>query len=229
MAVERIGERLRLAIEAWAGGSINALHKKLHAEKVPGASYAQVHKYLRGETIPPLEFVVAAAELLSVRLEWLATGYGTIREGREDSEGTDVYWQMSEALAEQIPEFKGFTDSLVAFTLTRLMGEYLYLHHPEIASPDLDPDVRWDLETAMCERIARAMAEPYRMLLNKKSPPSGDLLNWYLVSMSEALFVLAVQAYRETGYGRSWLDARGDDEPPAAPAPSPPETQERDR
>jgi hypothetical protein len=77
-----IGSRLKHAIGAWDGGGISAMQRELQAEGVPGSSYAMVHKYLRDKSVPPLAFLTAAADLLGVRVSWLAFG-----EGRRTEEG----------------------------------------------------------------------------------------------------------------------------------------------
>lgn len=75
-----IGERMLEAIEA-RGMSIRSFHLALHAKKIRGSSYASVHNYLKGRREPPFEFVSAAAEVLEIRLAWLASGEGAMTEG----------------------------------------------------------------------------------------------------------------------------------------------------
>ena len=72
--------RLERAVKDWKqaepGRSIMGFHRILAEQKVRGSSYAMIHHYLRGEWEPSLEFLVAAADVLGVRWEWLTRGQG---------------------------------------------------------------------------------------------------------------------------------------------------------
>jgi transcriptional regulator with XRE-family HTH domain len=88
MGIGQIHERLRRAIADWHGNDRGerrfAREMQLLSEKkeaagerpIPGTSRPMIQRYLSGENVPPVEFLVAAAELLHVRFEYLATGEG---------------------------------------------------------------------------------------------------------------------------------------------------------
>lgn len=101
--METFGQRLRWAIENRGPGrggrprgrnrpgSIRAFHIALKESGavVRGSSYQMLHRYLADETTPPPDFIAAAAKLLGVRPEWLATGEGepTAEHGLEARAG----------------------------------------------------------------------------------------------------------------------------------------------
>lgn len=91
-----IGARLRIALAEWnaerirektgaarLGDGLNAFSKEMQKRIRRGASRPMLHRYLTGETIPPVEFCIAAAEVLPVSLNWLLTGVSAFPEGDE--------------------------------------------------------------------------------------------------------------------------------------------------
>ncbi len=74
-------ERLALALKRSGFSSIHAFKVALILSypDVKGGSYSSVHSYFKGVD-PPLEFLIAAAEVLHVRLVWLRTGEGSIED-----------------------------------------------------------------------------------------------------------------------------------------------------
>lgn len=76
-----LGRRLHRSITDRT--SFNALSEKLKERQVRGASRPTVRSYLRGDTEPSGEWLLAAAEILNVRYEWLKTGEGEPRETDE--------------------------------------------------------------------------------------------------------------------------------------------------
>jgi len=86
--MERVADRLKTALD-YRDKSRRWLHKRLEEREVRGHSYASVHSYVRGDPDkrdpePPLEVVRTAAELLDVRVAWLAFDEGEMTEELED-------------------------------------------------------------------------------------------------------------------------------------------------
>jgi transcriptional regulator with XRE-family HTH domain len=79
---EEIGRRLKRALTE-RGRSIRALQQELEGAGLPGSSYGNVHAYVSGKTQQPLEFLLAAAKVLSVNVAWLAFDVGYITEEEE--------------------------------------------------------------------------------------------------------------------------------------------------
>lgn len=52
--------------------------------KARGSSYGSVHNYLNGKSEPPLEFLIAAADVLRVNREYLAFGRGHMTEAESE-------------------------------------------------------------------------------------------------------------------------------------------------
>jgi hypothetical protein len=103
--------RLRERIGIWSGGepNVTAFAETLKKMGVRGTSRANVYNYLREGArwqSPPIEFCVAAARLLGVRLTWLITGEGRpVSETNDRPELREFAWrQFDDALAEALPE-----------------------------------------------------------------------------------------------------------------------------
>lgn len=79
-----VGDRLRQAIDQKVG-SIRYFEKKLkrHAPNLRGTSRQTIYRYLDAESDPPPGFIRAAAEVMSIRDEWLASGQGAMDEEAE--------------------------------------------------------------------------------------------------------------------------------------------------
>jgi transcriptional regulator with XRE-family HTH domain len=69
------GERLTQALESRRMGK-RAFQRAMKQTGVRGSSYPAIDRYLRGQTEPSQSFLEHAAELLGVRLAWLASGVG---------------------------------------------------------------------------------------------------------------------------------------------------------
>ncbi|MFP4273374.1 MAG: XRE family transcriptional regulator [Halothiobacillaceae bacterium] len=87
--VGRFGERLRIAI---AGRSQRAV------AEAAGLSHGTVYSILNG-SLPNLLSAVSLADVLGVRLEWLAEGTGPMRRAESDQEAQDLKARLDEALA----------------------------------------------------------------------------------------------------------------------------------
>lgn len=69
--LERMDQALKLR-----GRSAYWLQQRLQEKEVTGSSSGSVSRYMRGEITPPLEFLKATAQALSVFEPWLISGYG---------------------------------------------------------------------------------------------------------------------------------------------------------
>lgn len=66
-----LGNRIALVV-SWLGGS--------DLSSVVGKSVKQIQRYAQGKSEPPVTAITALAAAAAVRVEWLATGRGSIRE-----------------------------------------------------------------------------------------------------------------------------------------------------
>ena len=69
------GARFQKAIDGRAI-SIRAFQREISSRHIKGCSYPAIHRYLNDEATPSFAFLMAAAEVLNVRLPWLALGEG---------------------------------------------------------------------------------------------------------------------------------------------------------
>ena len=76
------GERFRRAMKR-AELPIRAFHREIESRGVKGCSYQAVHRYLKNKGTPSFEFLETTAEILNVRVAWLAFGDGA-PEPQED-------------------------------------------------------------------------------------------------------------------------------------------------
>lgn len=74
--MDTIGKRLRWAIERHPEASIRRFQQSLARAGIDGSSPPAINRYLKDVTAPSVDWIVAAAELLQVRWEWLAVGSG---------------------------------------------------------------------------------------------------------------------------------------------------------
>ncbi len=110
-----IADRLEGAL-AKRGKSRHWLHKQLHEVNPPvrGSAYSSVRSYCRGERNPPLEFLMAAADTLKVRLEWL-----------REEEGAPTEWDARlRLLEEEVTAGEPMLDSLFTADLHEALQEH---------------------------------------------------------------------------------------------------------
>jgi len=98
-----IAHRLREALRL-RGRTPNWLQVNLTQQGVPGSSSASVSRYVNGTVMPPLEFLQAAARLLTVFEPWLISGYGTPERGADQGGRDDPHTRRLEQLADRTRE-----------------------------------------------------------------------------------------------------------------------------
>ena len=193
-----LSERLKRAIEDWKraerGRSIMGFHRILAEQKVRGSSYAMIHHYLRGEWEPGMAFLVAAADVLDVRQQWLVSGEGaqTVADAAMPRTAgvsldavlvTGVEAQLRDLAGDLgLEELRAVRRRLVASCKdghkatpsdTNLLGDWLGRHVLEpLERLDLEPDERQgeDYVRAACLALTLAMPE------NRAGPTIGKLI-----------------------------------------------------
>lgn len=112
-----IADRLNEAL-AHAGKSRHWLHKALQerGDPVRGSAYASIRSYCEGANDhPPLEFLIATAEVLGVRLEWLRHGEGEPFRGEEALRSFEEEVLAEEELLDSVFD-QAFLDTLEEHT-----------------------------------------------------------------------------------------------------------------
>ena len=97
-----LGERLQTAVDAKYENA-HQFQGDMAKRGVKGSAYPSIYSYLKGKSAPSLEFLQEAAELLGVRLMWLAFGEGEPTEEaaaprRVGLLSEDEFWAREEAL-----------------------------------------------------------------------------------------------------------------------------------
>ena len=102
--MEQLGDRLRLAVD-----EAFKTHKKFIAAigsgGLRGTSMQAVYDYFKNDREPSLEFIRAAADLLSVREAWLAFG----QEPMRDSYDGDITKRVEDEVAELVADSAAVT------------------------------------------------------------------------------------------------------------------------
>jgi transcriptional regulator with XRE-family HTH domain len=109
-------DRLRQARQA-AGFETIREFQRILPQDAPGTTYSSVSKYEQGIRTPSPEFLAAAAPLLGVTEEWLATGHGPRTQGEREtadrrgrqpkSAVSDALWDLSEEVLEAYTQIPG--------------------------------------------------------------------------------------------------------------------------
>lgn len=133
-----LGDRIALVIASLGGTNLTSL---------VGKSAKQIQRYAQGKSEPPVTAITALAAAAGVRVEWLATGHGPMRE---------VVGRDAPAQAIAVPQTDG-----------RLLGrltERILAVHGEAGVP---VDLRQAVERAAWEhdRIVAALSDPDDRLL----------------------------------------------------------------
>jgi len=83
--METVGDRLVAAIAQRGDGTVREFQVELKRRfpKLSGTSYDTIRRYIRNKPEPSAVWIRAAAELLGVRAEWIATGRGGQTEAEE--------------------------------------------------------------------------------------------------------------------------------------------------
>ena len=83
--METVGDRLVAAIAQRGDGTVREFQVELKRRfpKLSGTSYDTIRRYIRNKPEPSAVWIRAAAELLGVRAEWIATGRGGRTEAEE--------------------------------------------------------------------------------------------------------------------------------------------------
>lgn len=115
-----IGERLQVALARQGNRSIRSLEAEMADRKADITSYAAIRSYVKGEKLPPLTFLMEAAEVLSVRSEWLILGEGEISAVEEEVTGRGAM----EHLVARHPELERWPTEMRAL-LMDLIGRYV--------------------------------------------------------------------------------------------------------
>ena len=156
-----LGERLRLAIERWPGGGIKAFAKVVK-DAARGSSYPYIHDYLKDRRTPSREFIEAAARILGVRTEWLATGNGAIerRRGGVIALGTQAdsraMHRAELLITDGFPDLANLSWSVVErVTLT-------WMHHSEDYQIAQGGSYVWPPPTEVGEHVAASIAAALR-------------------------------------------------------------------
>ncbi len=83
--METIGKRLGAAIKGW--GSKSGFLREMRERNITGATFPSLNAYLSDKVSPRLEFLLAAADVLGVRLQWLQEGEGDVLRAPSDLSG----------------------------------------------------------------------------------------------------------------------------------------------
>jgi transcriptional regulator with XRE-family HTH domain len=111
-----IADRLRHARQA-AGFETIREFQRILPQDAPGTTYSSVSKYEQGIRTPSPEFLAAAAPILGVTEEWLASGQGPRTKGEQDTEVrrgqqpksavSDALWDLSEEVLDAYTQIPG--------------------------------------------------------------------------------------------------------------------------
>lgn len=180
------------------GKSRHWLHKRLHdmSPSVRGSAYASVRSYCRGEKAPPLEFLVAAAEALKVRLEWLREGEGEptpwdaqFKLLEEESTGGDLTIDslftsnLHEALKKHTKYDATWIDRMrpvVQVRFAEIWHRYSKARHPDVEPVQLSP--------AMGVGLFKVLMRPLELVgPGKRMDLRGDDFTDYALAALNAL------------------------------------------
>lgn len=182
------GNRLRRAIEEGPGEfSVRGFQREMEARLkdtgVRGYTYPSINSYLHDETSPSVAFLEQAADVLGVRLSYLAAGSGPMTGGIDP-------------------------DALETKVLRGLGVGADSAHHPWADALDearrrLEPDgVEFPLDEArdVTDEIIEALRGPLDALKIAPERMGWDAFNDYLLTMVPALLALAPEYERQRPY-----------------------------
>lgn len=191
-----LGERLRLAVEAWEPGDGRPSVRRFQREMEKrlgerggrmGVSYPAINSYLQDASKPSLEWIDEAADLLGVRAVWLAYEDGEPTAGREGvrqaTEGEDyIGGLLADRLEVEVAEYvlplarKVFLDVHFA-DREAARGRGDALPTPEASAEGLVefllfPVRRWDIRYVEPARIGEYLTAALHSL--RLALPDGD-------------------------------------------------------
>ena len=169
----------RLRAEAERYGSVRKfqrdVEKLLKASGDKGGSYRMVRDYVSGDRVPRTEFLRAAAELLDVRLEWLATG----KRPKNDEEAfTEQYLRSAQprswysALSLDRAVRKALQELELDLQEQEIVSVQAFAH--EFYGSQWGPDASGPLRDDKLEEVRQFMKARFSVLKGW----SGDMTRW---------------------------------------------------
>lgn len=207
-----IGSRIREAV-VLRGMSLRALGRTLSKRSVRGSSYAMIHRYMSGKTAPALPFLQAVAELMDVRLEWLAAGSGGMTAADERAErereaalkGLDRQYG-EEGIRETFPAY----DKLNFITRSALLQAWTLHFGMSYLEHRLGPIMASDhaMQREVGRRIGRTVRAGLIELAIDVQHVRVAQMNNYVLGLANALFALSdsadIRAEAENPWGETW-------------------------
>lgn len=200
--METLGSRLRRAIQEGPRGlSIRAfqgeMEERLRDTGVRGFTYPSINSYLNDETSPSLEFLEHAAEVLWVRLAYLAAGEGPMTGGEIDQDVAAVLHAMglpadsgphpwAQPVAEVVRKIGGGTR----------WSEAMGFDAHSTTTPVSERPSSLEGRDLLAE-IGRALAGPLNALHVDGERMTYDALSSYILAMVPALMALAPEVRRQ--------------------------------
>lgn len=88
--MDTVGRRLKGAVSHWAsenaiGHGVKEFSARMQGRGVKGYAVPSLYSYFRDEVSPTVEFLATAADVLAIRLAWLAAGDGEMTEAIQNA------------------------------------------------------------------------------------------------------------------------------------------------
>lgn len=199
METMTLGERLRYAVEQ-NGLSVRAFHREMDDKRgVYGSSYPNIHRYLADKADPSLEFLKQAADLLSVRYQWLAVGQGKPTEAEQADAEADEAFQLENEIRAVLSEEEGtrkgllgrklWTDALsealedTLGTKVPQVAQVVMAHHWRRLNLQAMESPTLGAPEEMLRRLARSVVAPLKEFEVSVSNLSEDELTHYLMGV----------------------------------------------
>jgi hypothetical protein len=209
-----VGDRLRWAIEDYNYLTIKAVNElikpKLKERKVRGVSHQSINDYLHDKVTPRIDFLAVAAEVLDVRVEWMAfkSGEPTVAEeiraaearsktpleliGALGTDGPDDLKKFRKSFNKRCSWYDMLTPT-IQLEFDNIFARYVKHISPRLAAPD---------RLMVADALAKCIVAPFDL---RGSPATWDDLDFarpeftdYTWAMLHALG-LAMNLVRITG------------------------------
>lgn len=170
-----LGARLEWAIERQPpeGKSRGAglLISKLQNRGSPGASYPSIGSYVKDEVRPPLDFISAASEALSVRPSWLAFGEGAPTEAEEAERLRRQLEQESEEAQEKLDRVSDVFPMLEEASFAVKSIFLSYIGEATRLAEEFDHEL--DVNAYAGEVYTAAFLHPLAFFMQRVAPENG--------------------------------------------------------